>query len=120
MDYYRDTVAQALADLGAKRDVPLSDLVSFRVGGPAACVLQPKGEAELCRVLDVCRAEHIPVVLLGNGTNVLPTDEGFCGLVLHMSGDDAAPGPRPGEAAVAGHLRAADRHHVLPVAGIIA
>ena len=91
MDYYRDTVAQALVDLGAKRDVPLSDLVSFRVGGPAACVLQPKGEAELCRALDVCRTEHIPVVLLGNGTNVLPTDEGFCGLVLHMSGDDAAP-----------------------------
>ena len=91
MDYYRDTVAQALVDLGAKRDVPLSDLVSFRVGGPAACVLQPKGEAELCRALDVCRTEHIPVVLLGNGTNVLPTDEGFGGLVLHMSGDDAAP-----------------------------
>ena len=91
MDYYRDTVAQALVDLGAKRDVPLSDLVSFRVGGPAASVLQPKGETELCRALDVCRTEHIPVVLLGNGTNVLPTDEGFCGLVLHMSGDDAAP-----------------------------
>ena len=91
MVYHRDNVARALLDLGAKENVPLSDLVSFRVGGPAACVLQPKGEAELCRALDVCRTEHIPVVLLGNGTNVLPSDEGFPGLILQMSGDDATP-----------------------------
>ena len=91
MVYHRDNVARALLDLGAKENVPLSELVSFRVGGPAAFTLQPKDEWVLCRALNLCRDEHIPVILLGNGTNVLPSDEGFSGLILQMSGDDAAP-----------------------------
>ena len=91
MVYYRDSIAQALLDLGAKQNMPLCDLVSFRVGGPAAFVLQPKGEDGLCRALAICRDEQIPVILLGNGTNVLPGDEGFCGLILQLSGDGAAP-----------------------------
>ena len=84
-------MARDLLDLGAITDVPLSDLVSFRVGGPAAFVLQPKGEAALCRALEICKQQHIPVILLGNGTNVLPGDEGFDGLVLQLSGDGAEP-----------------------------
>ena len=91
MVYYRESVARALLDLGAQRDVPLCDLVSFRVGGPAAFVLRAKDEASLCRTLTLCRDEGIPVILLGNGTNVLPSDDGFDGLILQLSGDDAAP-----------------------------
>ena len=91
MVYNSESVGRALVGLGAKVNVPLSELVSFRVGGPAAFVLQPKGEAELCAALDICQAEHLPVVLLGNGTNVLPADEGFRGLILQLSGDGAAP-----------------------------
>ena len=91
MVYNSESVGRALVELGAKVNVPLSELVSFRVGGPAAFVLQPKGEAELCAALDICQAEHLPAVLLGNGTNVLPADEGFEGLILQLSGDGAAP-----------------------------
>ena len=91
MVYPKDNIARALIDLGAKENVPLSELVSFRVGGPAAFVLQPKEEGLLGRALDLCRAEQIPVILLGNGTNVLPSDEGFSGLILQLSGDGSAP-----------------------------
>ena len=91
MVYFRDSVARALIDLGAKENVLLSDLVSFRVGGPAALVLRPGDEEQLCRALNICRDEHITVILLGNGTNVLPSDEGFRGLVLQLSGDGADP-----------------------------
>ena len=91
MVYYRESIAQALIDLGAEVNVPLRDLVSFRVGGPAAFVLQPTGEEALCHALDLCREAEMPVALLGNGTNVLPPDEGFSGLVLQLSGESAAP-----------------------------
>lgn len=84
-------MAWALIDLGAKRNVPLSDLVSFRVGGLADFVLQPKDETTLCRALSLCKEAQLPVILLGNGTNVLPPDEGFSGLVLQLSGDGSAP-----------------------------
>ena len=101
MVYYRENIARALLDLGARENVPLADLVSFRVGGPAAFVLQPKGEEELCRALALCREEHVPVLLLGNGTNVLPSDEGSRGLVIQLSGDDRSP-VFEGEKVVAG------------------
>ena len=101
MLYDRDSIARALKDLGAKENVPLSELVSFRVGGPAAFVLQPREEATLCRALNVCREERLPVILLGNGTNVLPPDEGFEGLILQLSGDGSAPAFE-GEKVVAG------------------
>lgn len=91
MVYHRDIVARGLASLGAQQNVPLSQLVSFRVGGPAAFVLQPGSEADLRRALDLCRDEHIPVIFLGNGTNVLPPDEGVDGLIVQFSGDGAAP-----------------------------
>ena len=64
MVYPKDNIAQALIDLGAKENVPLSELVSFRVGGPAAFVLQSKEEGLLGRALDLCRAAQIPVILL--------------------------------------------------------
>ena len=91
MDYTRDIVARALMALGAEENVPLSQLVSFRVGGPAAVVLRPREEADLCEALRICRDERVPVIFLGNGTNVLPSDEGFAGLIVQMSGDDAVP-----------------------------
>ncbi len=91
MVYSRDNIARSLLDLGARANVPLSELVSFRVGGPAAFVLQSREEAVLCRALALCHEAHVPVVLLGNGTNVLPPDEGFDGLILQLSGDGTAP-----------------------------
>ena len=91
MVYNRENVSKALAKIGARQDVPLSELVSFRVGGPAAFVLQPKNEADLGYALTLCKQEHVPVILLGNGTNVLPSDEGFDGLIIEMSGDSDAP-----------------------------
>ena len=88
---FEDTIKHTLIDLGAREDVPLSDLVSFRVGGPAAYVLQPKNEGELSKILYICKAESIPVILLGNGTNILPGDEGFDGVVLQMNGCGRGP-----------------------------
>ncbi len=91
MVYSRDNIARTLVRLGAEENRPLSDLVSFRVGGPAAVLLQPKGEEDLRCALNLCREAKFPVVLLGNGTNVLPPDEGFEGLVLQLSGAAATP-----------------------------
>ena len=107
MVYFRESVARTLRDLGAKANVPLSDLVSFRVGGPAAVLLRPEGEAALCRALNVCREAGIPVILLGNGTNVLPSDEGFDGAIMLLGSDFARisrDGDRIWECGNCGHI----------------
>ena len=77
------TIEQLLA-FGAVQNVPLSELTSFRIGGPAALVWQVDSAERLCSLLSLTRAHRIPTVLLGKGTNVLAPDAGFDGLVIRF------------------------------------
>ena len=84
------TIADRLAArFGADRvlrQAPLGLLTSFRVGGPAECLFEPRDEAELMAALDEARTARVPVTLLGGGTNVLVADKGVRGLVLRPRG----------------------------------
>ncbi|MGH2470112.1 MAG: UDP-N-acetylmuramate dehydrogenase, partial [Chloroflexota bacterium] len=64
-------------------DYPLAPLTSLKVGGPADFFATARAEAELREL--VCRAWEIdlPLLMLGNGSNVLLADRGFRGLVIH-------------------------------------
>ena len=54
---------------------------TFRVGGPADIFLTPSAE-ELPAVLSVCREERMPVMVIGNGSNLLVGDQGIRGVVI--------------------------------------
>ena len=63
-------------------NAPLAPLTWFKVGGPAACLLQPKNTARLPELLVHCSYEEIPIFFLGDGSNLLVSDSGFPGLVI--------------------------------------
>lgn len=67
---------------------PMSSHTSFRIGGPAEVFVTPSGEEELGRVLRVCREQGIPWRILGNGSNLLVSDNGCEGVVIAMEGFD--------------------------------
>jgi len=67
-----------------KSDFPLAALTSFRIGGPAALYLEPESEFDLAAAGEAALAGGIQVVVLGKGSNVLVSDEGFPGLVLRL------------------------------------
>jgi UDP-N-acetylmuramate dehydrogenase len=89
---------------------PLAPLTSLRVGGPAAVCVEPAGEDDLVRVAEALtgpggpagRAGRgpeapIPVLVLGRGTNLLVSDEGFAGLVIRLTaGFEWIAGDGPG------------------------
>ena len=56
------TIEQLLA-FGAVQNVPLSELTSFRIGGPAALVWQVDSAERLCSLLSLTREHRIPTVL---------------------------------------------------------
>lgn len=70
--------------LGARRDVPLSELTSFRIGGCAAFVQEPDEYGNLIRMVRFCRDNGVPVYLLGKGTNILASDSGFSGVIIRF------------------------------------
>ncbi len=67
-----------------KWNEPLSDHTSFHIGGEATLCAFPTGRAQLVAVLSMWRehGEGCPICVLGNGSNVLVSDNGYHGLVV--------------------------------------
>ena len=61
----------------------LSQFTSFRVGGPAKKVIQVSTESEIIAAIE--EAGDSPVLIIGGGTNMLISDKGFDGTVIHIS-----------------------------------
>lgn len=89
-------MAAAGAVLGdrARRDVALGPLTTYRVGGPAALMLEGADHDDLHLARRAIAASGLPVLLLGRGSNVLVSDRGFPGLALTLG--PAFTGIQPG------------------------
>ena len=66
------------------QDEKLRRHTSFRIGGPAAIWAQPKDVKELKKIVVFAGGNHIPTFVIGGGTNVLASDEGFKGIVINL------------------------------------
>ncbi len=56
---------------------------TFRVGGPAEVLITPRMD-QLAAVLQLCREHCLPVLVIGNGSNMLVSDEGISGVVIEI------------------------------------
>lgn len=56
----------------------------MQVGGPARYFAEPTSEEELIDCLEFARQNHLPIAILGKGSNVIFPDEGFAGLVITL------------------------------------
>ncbi|RPJ81598.1 MAG: FAD-binding protein, partial [Acidobacteria bacterium] len=84
-----DTLRALTAVLGAERvnlSAPLAPYTTFRVGGPADCLVEVCDSAELAAAVDVCRRAGVPWTVLGGGSNTLVADEGIRGVVIRIHG----------------------------------
>jgi UDP-N-acetylmuramate dehydrogenase len=63
---------------------PLADLTSFRIGGPADYFVEVESEDELCDAMRAANGACTPVFCLGAGTNLLVSDRGVRGMVVHL------------------------------------
>ena len=69
-----------------ERNAPLGRMTTMRIGGPAALLATPDGDPTLRWLLRTSDLLEVPVAVLGNGSNVLVSDEGFDGLVVRLAG----------------------------------
>lgn len=66
-----------------QENVALADKNWFRTGGNARYYAQPTSIYEFQLALDFARAHELQIFVLGEGANILVSDEGFDGLVIH-------------------------------------
>lgn len=79
--------AAALAEgLGgrARRAEPLARHTSLCVGGPADLFVKAETVADVVGWVELARRRSLPVVVLGNGSNILVSDRGIRGVVVEM------------------------------------
>ena len=83
-DFY-DQLRTALSpDSLLRRDEPMARRTTLRVGGPADFFVEPASEAELKRVLELCKSWGVAWRLLGRGSNMLVRDGGFNGVIVSL------------------------------------
>jgi UDP-N-acetylmuramate dehydrogenase len=63
---------------------PLAPLTSFRIGGPAALFVDAQDDDALEAVGHAMSRTGVPVAVIGKGSNVLVSDEGFAGIVVRL------------------------------------
>ena len=68
------------------RNQPLKPFTTFKVGGPARYFACAATREDFLEALRFARREGQDVFLLGGGSNILVSDDGFPGLVIHPSG----------------------------------
>ena len=67
-----------------KEAEPMKNHTTFRIGGPARFYAIPKTEEELSEIIKLCNQYEVPFFILGNGSNLLVSDEGFDGVVIEV------------------------------------
>ena len=84
MSDFFDRLCAAAGGAGrGKKEEEMKKHTTFRVGGPARYFVSPAGEA-LAAVLRLCRKEGMPYYILGNGSNLLVSDQGYDGVMILM------------------------------------
>ncbi len=72
----------------AELNAPLKKLTTFKIGGNASLLVTPKNDEALSKILNKCNELNLRTVILGNGSNMLVSDDGIDAVVILMLRDD--------------------------------
>lgn len=71
-----------------RQQEPMSAHTTFRIGGPADYFVEAGNESVLKELLLLCQETETPFFILGNGSNLLVSDEGYRGVMISLRGFD--------------------------------
>ncbi|MDD6275271.1 MAG: UDP-N-acetylmuramate dehydrogenase [Clostridia bacterium] len=81
-----DKIYSLAVELGCKAEygVPMRDYTTFKTGGAARLMITPNSDESLSKVIEACNDEGIKPLILGNGSNMLVSDNGLDNVVINM------------------------------------
>lgn len=71
----------------ARKDEPLSKHTTFKIGGKADTYVKAATASKLSALIMECEESDIDYMIIGNGSNILVSDEGYRGVVIRLDGD---------------------------------
>ncbi len=75
---------EKLMELGAAKDVEMSRMTTFKIGGKADLFIEPSSKEQLNTALCIAKDANMNVTVIGGGSNLLVSDRGVDGLVVKI------------------------------------
>jgi hypothetical protein len=66
-------------------DEPMSKHTTFEIGGPADVFVIPESTEEVRDVVAACREARVDYFILGNGSDLLVSDDGYRGVIIGLA-----------------------------------
>ena len=73
--------------ISIKRNVPMARYTTLHLGGPVDMIISPERNEQIQLTLQEAHALGLPVIIMGNGSNLLVKDGGIRGVVLRLCRD---------------------------------
>lgn len=87
MDFYK-SLTEIVDCKNIKKDEPMSKHTSFRVGGNADYfILIDNDKDSINKIVKLAKDNNVKITIVGNGTNLLVSDDGIRGIVLKIKPD---------------------------------
>ena len=67
---------------------PMNKYTSFKIGGPAECLIKIKTTEQLKIILKYIKEKNVKLTIIGNGSNILVSDDGIKGIVAKIEIDN--------------------------------
>ncbi len=77
----------AIPEIKVERDALLSRYTRFGLGGPADIYAETHDPERFIEALRIARGSGLETVVIGGGTNLIVSDDGFRGVILKLSSD---------------------------------
>lgn len=74
--------------INIQKNIPLAQFTTFRIGGPAEFFAEVGSDEELIEALEFAEKNNLDFFVLGGGSNLLISDQGFNGLIIRMKLSD--------------------------------
>jgi len=69
---------------GIKQNISLKDYTTFKIGGKTKYFTEIKTQNQLIETVRWAKENHLPFFILGNGSNVLFSDQGYRGIIIKI------------------------------------
>ena len=71
-----------------KKNQLLAPYTTFKIGGPTDWFCETKNEQEVVKAIKFAKEKKLAFFILGNGSNLLVSDDGFRGVVIKMENEE--------------------------------
>lgn len=88
MNYLEELAEQCrILGCGLKTGCNLSDYTTFKIGGKCAAVVEINSSDAAAHIMEWLKCRSIRFAVLGKGSNIIASDNGFDGVILHFGSD---------------------------------